>query len=1150
MEPSKNNAQSEEDDTVALRRKRARRVSFADNEITSVHVFRRDDDSSSASEAPSDPSVVGFFRDLVSSDDDDDDQPQLDHDSDAADSFLRPIGSPSPGGSATTVDDDDDDDFHGPVSAHFIRPERLSDSGVSDDVTMDSTAFSLHYRSLARSDSGDIKTRHFSTPNSHSQGSYMEFTKEKGPHEVVPDVDSIGRDSNDMSIEGEHQRSFEYDILAPAFDAAVLAPPKDSPRRNLEGSVTSPVIQLHQIQPSDSSTKEIKEFTKDAPPTVQICRQLDFENANRGTPLRVEEDKQIVLDSNNKSDQINQNPVHGSTPLSLSARKQLFVRSSDSFRCAGNINPPLEQFGLFGLEVHVAHGATPSSVHRNISKMQTLETTPALSNLKEATDRLKARLSKYSPGFSLSNKKDCEYKQDESHQTPLGEKLFILTPDSNMFKGLVDSNAREFQSLKNICKSNQNEETVEAKINEENLNLVSAHVSCNDENPKAVETEASPTQMTHLMKVVDVDLANSTVEKGKDEILVPSPPIQEVTPQLCSLQDPPRMQDLSPKGKLDGHVVDNNYHSILQVAQSTPTKPAIEISSGKKRKGVEILSNGDNIDKIRRIEKSAEVHKNAHVDLELISEQTGSMKSERAKLGHHISNDGELVLKKFLARTNQLLPPSVDKLNLRLIGRLEDILVHQQNVKKTEILCSEIQSQLKIVDPLNVLGDKRAAETRTLLYNIAYEKAKLQLLRVKHDKLQKKVQQLSSGLQECEKIKLNFMPSLSKSGAMDTQSDDSRSQGKDQVTCKKVLEKKQELETLESKAKSLSEFLHSHCKMEGRDQTYTNTIKAVSGYLQKRMPCKSIRQNLKLWEIEDFECQDNCYKLCLNYCGYVTQRFTVNCSQCSIIISNNLNDVNIGKTFPNLDAFSAFMFVFNPHTAKQCTVRRGEAEGIGGREEAIGIGWREKACRISNVAKRVALVSSNGFISANTNWFWLWLRGVVRGGFEARKQITSSLLSNLLDVVEEVQLAQIEHRNLVDAKFYSYSENSSNIRFEVDATLFISLKHVDEDKLHFHFIIHTAFAERLDLQLTFIDFYSGGKVKVTFDIKCLKCGVYPAEVLPSEIHDPSTGKQESLASSLLDEIKTASERVTVGYSRIIRLSRCISQAVQACTIST
>jgi len=85
-----------------------------------------------------------------------------------------------------------------------------------------------------------------------------------------------------------------------------------------------------------------------------------------------------------------------------------------------------------------------------------------------------------------------------------------------------------------------------------------------------------------------------------------------------------------------------------------------------------------------------------------------------------------------------------------------------------------------------------------LLYDIAYEKAKLQLLNVKRDKLlvfnvtcsyllfsnvcswwyeipcmQKKLQQLSSGLQECEMIKLKFnIPSTSKSGTMDTQADD------------------------------------------------------------------------------------------------------------------------------------------------------------------------------------------------------------------------------------------------------------------------------------------------------------------------------------------------------------------------------------------
>ncbi|KOM26416.1 hypothetical protein LR48_Vigan272s000400 [Vigna angularis] len=626
MEPPKNNAQSEDETTVALKKKRLRRVSFADNEITSVHVFRRDDDSSSPSEAPSDPSIVGFFRDLASdSDDDDKEQPRLHEEAEDGNSFLRPIGSPYSGDNSTADEgDDDDDDFRGPVSAHFIRPERLSDSGVSDDVTMDSTAFSMHYRSLARSDSGDIKTRQFdvTTPNSHSRGSYMELTEPKWCG-VVLDANSAGKDSNDMSIEGEQQRGSEYDILpSPAFDAAILVQgaPNDSPQRSLEGSVASPPFtQSHQIQPSDSAIEEIKESAKDATEILSVCRQLDFENANRETSLRVGEHKGMVLDSDCKSDKVDRNPIYESTPLLLSGRKQSFTRSPVSSAHAGNITPRLEQSALHGPEVSVAHRATSSSssARSSISKMVTIEP-PAMSSLKKGMDVLKARLSKYTPGFPLSNEKNQEYKQDESRQIPLGEKLFSLTPSSNTYKGLGYSNDRRIQSLKSISKLSQNEETVDTKMGEGDLNSISA----------------SPSQLTHLMKVGDVDLADSS---GKDEILVPSFSIQQVTPQLCS------PQDVSPKCTVDGHGPDNNHHSVLNVAQSPLTKSGIGISSGKKRKGIQMLRNGDKIDKIGRIDRTPEAHSNGSGDIELVLEQTGSMRRERGMLGNQTSNDGDLV---------------------------------------------------------------------------------------------------------------------------------------------------------------------------------------------------------------------------------------------------------------------------------------------------------------------------------------------------------------------------------------------------------------------------------------------------------------------------------------------------------------------------
>jgi hypothetical protein len=110
MEPSKSNNTETEEETIAFNRKRARRVSFADNEITSVHIFRPDDDhSSSSSDVPAE--TLGLFRELAGdSDDDETDRRRISTDEavDLRNSFLQPIGSPSPGGSSINADDDTD----------------------------------------------------------------------------------------------------------------------------------------------------------------------------------------------------------------------------------------------------------------------------------------------------------------------------------------------------------------------------------------------------------------------------------------------------------------------------------------------------------------------------------------------------------------------------------------------------------------------------------------------------------------------------------------------------------------------------------------------------------------------------------------------------------------------------------------------------------------------------------------------------------------------------------------------------------------------------------------------------------------------------------------------------------------------------------
>ncbi|CAI8597892.1 unnamed protein product [Vicia faba] len=1412
-EPS-NNTETEEE-TTAFHRKRARRVSFADNEITSVHIFRPDDDhSTSSSDIP--PVNLGLFRELGGVDSDDEDaegnRNPTDDAAEAVDhrnSFLQPIGSPSPGGSSTNLDDDDtdDDEFRGPVSTDFIKPGRLSDSGVSDDITMDSTAFSMHYRSLARSDSGDLKTptrfdATMSTPvqNSHTSGSYMEITDGKKKAPQSPVLRSGSGDSDYMSIVGKSE-TYDYARLSPGLVAILDYGNKDldvgskathSPIANdtgvlpnLECSVNSPAHQITHdtavASTSESSTKNTKEFVNDATPLT--CKQLDSAKANRGTPPKMDEGDKFDLaakyeqvfsevqvndsnskdrgqgtDTNHKSDQVtgshpefaplshsanklvfmgspdrtgnitppleesglpvpevrvansatlssrlksisNLNPeitpntstlkegsdklkhgfskdrgqgsdanhksdhvigshtVHEFTPLSHSANKPVYMGSPDSFRCTGNITPPLEKCGLPLLDVHVANSVTLSSIRKSISKLKTPKTTPNTSTLKEGIDKLKHRFSNYSPGTSFFTERDFENKQVGTLTAPLEEQPFSFTLENNMHKSLITTDDHVVDSLIHISKLSQNTETVATKTDEETVTtkmnddtvatkkdgekncLVSTNVSDNDKNLNPVDTGASPLLKTHITRVADFDMADSTAGKRKDEILTAthakpfsspvksfdhalspfvecqsnrhaelkqmemqnecvnsglgqtieydrravakkldlsgvgnseqpsspfedaqgalkgkpgrspkrflnlSSPIKAATTVLPSLQETPSdIRDLSHRIDSDGHGVDldnnhhptlqapqslhtktgievssgekreaseilsngdnrqkgkvtsfnaireattvlpspqkppsdirdlsqrynsdghgvgfnNNHHPAFQVSQSPLTKTGIEVSSGKKRKGV-ILSDGDNIDKIGRIDRSPEVHMRGNGDLPFVLEQTSYMRSEREKFGDQKWNDWDQILQRFSTSTKQLRSPSFVKLNLRSIGMLEDVLVNLQKVKKWDILSSEIHSQ-KFADPQNT-RHKRVVEVKMLLFNIAYEKAKLQLMNVKRDRLLKKAQQLSSGLQETQMIK-NSMLCSAKSGPVDIQADDSHinarlfnSQGKCQVSYEKRMEMRQELESLDQKAKSLSEFFYSHCKMEG-DQSCTNILKSVPDYLEKRMSYKLVFRKLKLWDIEDFERKDDYHLITLNYRGYIIQRFTVNAGLSSIIVSNSLNDVNIGKTYPNMDAFSAFLFALNPLTTSKCTGQISMAQ---------------------------------------------------------ETQITGSLLSNLLDVVEEVQLARIEIGNLVQAKFNSQS-------------------------------VH-----QLDLQLSFIDFLGGKKVQVILDMACLKCGAYPAEVLPSQIYDSAASREQNLPSLLVDEIRTAAESVDVGYSRIIRLCRCISQVVRGCT---
>uniref|UniRef100_A0A2N9EIX7 Knl1 C-terminal RWD domain-containing protein n=1 Tax=Fagus sylvatica TaxID=28930 RepID=A0A2N9EIX7_FAGSY len=510
---------------------------------------------------------------------------------------------------------------------------------------------------------------------------------------------------------------------------------------------------------------------------------------------------------------------------------------------------------------------------------------------------------------------------------------------------------------------------------------------------------------------------------------------------------------LSPRSNSSRH--DSYCHHEVHVSQSPVHAQDIDNYSGQKRTNLQ--TDGDHIHKLARLQRSPEGYRSGVCNSEFMLEHTDENNNGGEKIGGDQTWKNWVdILVKFSGDTKQMFSESIVRLNLKAICMLEDILVHLLTVKKYEMLCSEIQSQ-------------------------------------------KRVQLLSCGIEECQMLKLKI-EHQSECGAGDAQVDNinqslvnSYSEGiqkgpdkahvvQHQVSCDKVTTMRQELEALDRKIKSLSKCFHSNCRMKG-EPSCGDTISLVDDHLKKRMYCRFIRQDLQLWEVDHFESRNGHYNILLNYQGYISQRFTVNAGPVSsIIISNKLNDVNILKNFPNMDACTAFAFVLSAETTKKYVGSRSLAQ---------------------------------------------------------ETQITSSRLRNLLDVVEEVQSTQIEIRNLIQTSFHSPS------------------------------------VEQLDLQLCFIDFYSGQKVTLSLDMTCLNrtdisvygavetivineycsyldefqfrassSGVYPSEILPSEIQASTANPENSWPQSLIAEIRASAKDLRAGSSMIMRFCRCVSQVVQ------
>ncbi|XP_015169008.1 uncharacterized protein [Solanum tuberosum] len=380
-----NNNNAENSDggtTMAMQRKRARRVSFA--EMTSVHFFDRDEEYetppnlSGKAENNSESEEVNLGFDQLVDDpkeswllnedrEDGDEGNDEDEDEDGDDevalprSFLRPEESPSPGSNFGSATSNDEDNFFGPVSPNFIRPGRLSDSAASDenhDITMDSTAFSMHFRRFVRSDSGiDLKTPtevsfEEKTPTQTSQRSSMELTMANKPisQSSMPVANFSGiSDSSDMSLIGENSRRYDYGILSPDLEALLAEGQERLHAVSVSGDTSVPKsptskemeVGSTMMDLSGNGEQEANAVVSFKMPPEPLCQKIDADDGYKFLSRVVDGDSSLrstVPAPDNYDDRVNQSPKQLSNDFgenNMSVKDASVVENSEAL-CSDN----------------------------------------------------------------------------------------------------------------------------------------------------------------------------------------------------------------------------------------------------------------------------------------------------------------------------------------------------------------------------------------------------------------------------------------------------------------------------------------------------------------------------------------------------------------------------------------------------------------------------------------------------------------------------------------------------------------------------------------------------------------------------------------------------------------------------------------------
>ncbi|KAL6506791.1 hypothetical protein OROHE_022228 [Orobanche hederae] len=1237
-EDHRHNMATENSDTIAMQKKRARRVSFA--ETTSIHLFNRDEDDD---ETPlietsrlRDDSPGGF--DFVRQSepnmeiDGGDSENGEDEEMNMHKAFLRPIGSPSPGGSTFgSASSNDEDNFFGPVSANFIRPGRLSDSAASDDshdLTMDSTAFSMHYHSLARSESGvDLKTPtdgqlffEEKTPMNENNGSSMIITlgKKPIPEFSLPVTEISGsHSSNDMSLVGENSSKYDYEKLSPRMDALLAESRNDllhvsvsadiitsSPHKPKEPEIFPSIDHGNNfINPSDYLREETACISLDVLNEGESAAHTKVDEANghhitspcASSPEKKSSNLLGAAASKGDNDkptksQYQLSQAGSETPVvsasSLAERQQIILTGVSPSK-QWELASPLPRPGSILRNGSVEHQETETSIRRSISKLDLLERSTFSSAYSAKVDNSFVRTLNFfkSPNVdpllggnfhksrinfvedsvadekvhSIHQSKERNYassmgrampetpnhisdenpvkgdlgrKVGEKSPHPLkaenisrdqtdyggtasspskitwsGKKLmrnlftsrhsnedavmteteflltetasgdgakailapeFVSSPDGRLGKKLSASPGHGFTESIDLVLQKQISDFYKDTELTPGGDFVNANLSTATGN-RVVEA-TSPKNLTEMQAsgYGDHDIYNgkeifgtisnfSTLAKERRSQILGSEDLDigglarrgasrsennlperdpradcdgSVSPSACGNINESRLQKNLvelPTASPSREEHDNEQSSAVPSPKTTHWSGRPEQVSGSKRNVELLLRDTQHRIAMTLMQRSPKLWKGGNSGPETMSHQskggTPFIVYEKKKWTDTYS--------KFLEDLKNTVSGSTHKLNSKTIDALETGLVHLQRSKAYQMLHHGVISQNSFV-----------------VHDCQLEK------------LLEKLQLLSSRIQESQKlgehIASQSLQRCTNNVVVDAVGDRTLSINlvKGHEVChEKLTTMRQALDTLDKKILNLTRTSHACCKIKA-EPSCADTIALVNKHLMERASFRFIRLEMQMWMIHSVGKENGQNYVILNYLDFIIQSINILVGPALSVSSTSfkLNEANILKNFPNMDACIAFAFVFNAGTARK-------------------------------------------YIGAKT--------------LPQETQVTSSLLGTLLDVVEEVQLAQVEFQNLIQSSFLSPS------------------------------------VDRLDLMLCFYSFTTGRKVTLTLDMSCLKHGIYPSEMVPLLLASPGDSEENSSSGPIFDEIKESVKGVRTGYLRILRLCKCVAEVVGA-----